>query len=178
MSDEQVAMSVLEVLGGKGKGKGEDEVSWQAVFQAALDETDLDLRTGPLWRLTAVPEGEGERTALVLAFNHAISDQISTNSLIHELMHSLADEIKAKKAGQVSQGPVREPLLAVPSHAHTVPSVSRHTRLRGSPWTRRAPRLTRRCSLHRWKRRCWGARAWASTPSAICCARPPSARCP
>lgn len=61
-------------------------------FQRALDETDMDTSRGPLWRLKVLrPMGarrEG-RIALLFLFNHAISDQTSCNTLIHELLDTV-----------------------------------------------------------------------------------------
>eukprot|EP00624_Nannochloropsis_granulata_P005786 evm.model.NODE_41420_length_9420_cov_22.217516.1 len=70
-------------------------------FQAALDKTDMDSSRGPLWRLHVLRSqgsrkgtkstrpGEGGQVALLFIFNHAMSDQASCNTLIHELLSTL-----------------------------------------------------------------------------------------
>jgi hypothetical protein len=59
--------------------------AWRSCFERALDGTDLDLSQGPLWRVQVLRDPSGRRMAWVAAFNHAISDQVSVNIVVHEV---------------------------------------------------------------------------------------------
>jgi len=84
-----ITSAVLEVV----EVEGDDvvfEKAWQSQFQSAVDGTRIHLPTGPLWKLTAF--SSESKTALVFTFDHGMSDQISTNNVIGELLSGLNDD--------------------------------------------------------------------------------------
>jgi len=86
---------------------GQLEPSWRAGFEEAMDGLTLDPEgDGPLWQLTLyVTEGAAE-SALVYAANHAVSDQLSFNLVLSEILQACAE---MRKGGKVST-PHRLPL--------------------------------------------------------------------
>ena len=87
---QDITKALLDVVNVAG-GEEALEEAWQSHFQGALDGTRINLSTGPLWKLTAF-RGE-TKTVLVFAFNHGMSDQISTNNIIGELLSGLEDGV-------------------------------------------------------------------------------------
>ncbi len=107
LAEAEVVGRALTVEAAAGGDGGVDGSSWYAgPFEAALDATDFDQVEGPLWRLRVLNRrrqggqgGAGEaETALLFAFNHAISDQASANTIVHELLSALASSASAPSA--------------------------------------------------------------------------------
>ena len=94
LSDEQIVSSALNImpLGGNDASRP----SWQSMFEKALDGTDFDVSNGPLWRVTALTQLTS--TVLVFAFNHGISDQMSSNIIIDQLLTELSSNQQQKDA--------------------------------------------------------------------------------
>ena len=72
------------------------EAAWRVGFSEAMDGLVLDEDgDGPLWRLTLyAPSGAGasaRSSALVFAANHAVSDQLSFNRVLSEVLSVLAE---------------------------------------------------------------------------------------
>jgi len=90
------ARDVLTVVDVDGSDAAALRTSWEAKFRQDLDdgrwcETDK----GPLWkvelhRLSGARDGDAQ-CALVLSFNHAISDQSSANLLLDQILSDVAD---------------------------------------------------------------------------------------
>ena len=87
------------------------EAAWRAGFSEAMDGLVLDEDgDGPLWRLTLyAPSGAGasaRSSALVYAANHAVSDQLSFNRVLSEVLSVLAE----RRAGRPVAPPTPLPL--------------------------------------------------------------------
>eukprot|EP00316_Scyphosphaera_apsteinii_P023573 CAMPEP_0119307144 /NCGR_PEP_ID=MMETSP1333-20130426/7714_1 /TAXON_ID=418940 /ORGANISM="Scyphosphaera apsteinii, Strain RCC1455" /LENGTH=596 /DNA_ID=CAMNT_0007310617 /DNA_START=320 /DNA_END=2110 /DNA_ORIENTATION=- len=64
------------------------DTAWKAAFDAAMDGSIFDEDgDGPLWRMTLVrSEGGGVISALIYQANHAVSDQLSFNFILDEML--------------------------------------------------------------------------------------------
>ena len=87
------------------------EAAWRVGFSEAMDGLVLDEDgDGPLWRLTLyAPSGAGasaRSSALVFAANHAVSDQLSFNRVLSEVLSVLAE----RRAGRPVAPPTPLPL--------------------------------------------------------------------
>lgn len=91
----QAAMEVVDVPG----DRSELDKAWQSHFQSCLDNTRMDLANGPLWRLT-VFRSSHSRSILVFAFNHGISDQISANNIIADILSGLQASSRTSTTSQ------------------------------------------------------------------------------
>jgi hypothetical protein len=69
------------------------ENSWQTSFQRDLDDGSwCNTGTGPLWKLEVHQNKDGNENtpcALLLSFNHAISDQSSANRLVDQILYTI-----------------------------------------------------------------------------------------
>jgi len=85
--------------------------AWRRGFRREMDELLLDEEgDGPLWRLTLyADEGSAAESVLVYAANHAISDQLSFNLVLSQLLRACAES----RAGRALPPP--EPLPLPPS---------------------------------------------------------------
>ena len=84
------------------------DVAWRAGFEDGLDGLVIDEDgDGPLWRITLYTAGpETASAALVYAANHAVSDQLSFNLILSEILHTVAE----LRAGRQVQPPEALPL--------------------------------------------------------------------
>ena len=86
------------------------EAAWRSGFDESMDALVLDEDSdGPLWRLTCYRTAGGDGAALVYAANHAVSDQLSFNLVLSEVLHACAE----LRAGRAVATP--EPLPLPPS---------------------------------------------------------------
>lgn len=99
-----------------GGGAAAVEAAWRAGFDEAMDASVFDEGSdNPLWSLTLYAEeggggaGGGGSSALLYAANHAVSDQLSFNRVLSEILHVCA-ELRAGRAV-----PLPEPLPLPPS---------------------------------------------------------------
>lgn len=63
--------------------------SWDSAetsFLSSLDTASFPLEDGPLWHLEVIRCIAENRTALVFAFNHAITDQLSFHVLLNDIL--------------------------------------------------------------------------------------------
>merc|ERR1712146_12107 len=83
--------------------------AWQSYFQRALDSTVFEQDIGPLWSLTVLQSKELEskvfKFGLFFAFNHAISDQMSVNYVLDDMLANIDLFLREKSE---STGPARE----------------------------------------------------------------------
>eukprot|EP00565_Helicotheca_tamesis_P007048 CAMPEP_0185733512 /NCGR_PEP_ID=MMETSP1171-20130828/19752_1 /TAXON_ID=374046 /ORGANISM="Helicotheca tamensis, Strain CCMP826" /LENGTH=987 /DNA_ID=CAMNT_0028403267 /DNA_START=144 /DNA_END=3107 /DNA_ORIENTATION=+ len=92
--DVDDVLTVKEVSGGSAKEQLDQ--SWKASFEASLDDGSwCDINKGPLWsielhRLSANGDASSSPCALLMKFNHAISDQSSANLMLDQLLYSVA----------------------------------------------------------------------------------------
>lgn len=107
LTDEEVVDRVLvveDVVGVNDGGSG-----WYAApFEAALDATDFDQAEGPLWQLRVLRRQSAWKkaeSALLFAYNHAISDQASANTVVHELLAALSANLSANLSATASPPP-------------------------------------------------------------------------
>ncbi len=111
LSAAELARACLTVVDVEGGAAGVDG-AWRAGFDEALDSSCFDPQgPGPLWRLTLYrqPGGEGGeggeggagRSALLYAANHAISDQLSMQTTLDEILQRCA----ASRAGEPASTP-------------------------------------------------------------------------
>lgn len=88
------ARDVLTVVDVDG-GSDALQSSWEAKFRQDLDDGRwCDTYNGPLWKLELHRSAGGSADgpcALVLSFNHAISDQSSANLVLDQLLSDVAD---------------------------------------------------------------------------------------
>jgi len=61
-------------------------------FEYELDNSNFDKENGPLWRVSWLRTTETPSSCLVFTFNHAISDQISANQLLHQILIHMGEE--------------------------------------------------------------------------------------
>lgn len=86
---------------------GDFDAAWRAAFNDALDDTSFDSAgDGPLWSLTLLAPSTGEKSALLYAANHAVSDQLSHQSVLHDILRLCA----ARRAGDAAEPPLPLPL--------------------------------------------------------------------
>jgi hypothetical protein len=77
---------ILKVI----KSPSEFDSTWQQAFAQNLDCGDwCNVTSGPLWKMELYQSPE--RVAMLLAFNHAISDQSSANRLMDEIIRYMAE---------------------------------------------------------------------------------------
>ena len=90
------ARDVLTVVDVDGGDAAALQSSWEAKFRQDLDDGRwCNTGKGPLWkvelhRLAGARDGDAQ-CALVLSFNHAISDQSSANLLLDQILSDVAD---------------------------------------------------------------------------------------
>lgn len=102
------ALRVVQLPAGSGPGKLDE--AWRAGFDEAMDNSIFDEDgDGPLWRITLYAEEGGGGAALLYAANHAVSDQLSFNRVLHEVLRTCAE----LRAGNAVAAPT--PLPAPPS---------------------------------------------------------------
>jgi len=96
------------------------QAAWRTGFEQELDGLTLDEDgDGPLWRLTLyTAEGNDSSSALVYAANHAISDQLSFNLILSELLGVCSELRSAARSSGISS-----PLNAAPKPLPLPPSV-------------------------------------------------------
>jgi hypothetical protein len=85
---------VLTVVDVDGSDSLAFEKSWSEAFARNLDDGSwCQAEKGPLWKIEwhRTPGGGDGPCALVLAFNHAISDQSSANKLTDQIIRNAAD---------------------------------------------------------------------------------------
>ncbi|KAG5192997.1 hypothetical protein JKP88DRAFT_291596 [Tribonema minus] len=95
---EELAYRVITPEQGAGtRGTGvrhEDgapfQAAWHARMEHQLEHAQFDRRAGPNWAVEAVRCASRAHTALVFTMNHAIEDQKSANTLLHELLIAAA----------------------------------------------------------------------------------------
>jgi len=104
---EQAKRALSVVTLPAGAGAEALESAWKAGFEEAMDGLVLDEDgEGPLWQLTAYAEEGGDASALVYAANHAVSDQLSFNRILSEILTTVAE----KRAGRDVEPPTPLPL--------------------------------------------------------------------
>jgi len=89
------ACDVLKLIN-VGGGASELEASWRAAFLSDLDDgstwCNVEANTTPLWKLEFHrSESDAAGAALLLSFNHAISDQTSASKLTDQILALAAD---------------------------------------------------------------------------------------
>jgi len=108
LSPAQLARRALRVIGVETDVAV--EAAWQRNFETALDETTFDEEgDGPLWRMTLYYVAEANEpceSAVVYQANHAVSDQLSFNIILSEML----DNIASHRAGSKPIPPVPLPL--------------------------------------------------------------------
>ena len=68
------------------------ENSWKQAFARDLDNGSwCDVHKGPLWKLELHRTKKGQSCALLLSFNHAISDQSSANRMMDQILKRIAE---------------------------------------------------------------------------------------
>jgi hypothetical protein len=88
------ASDVLRTVDVEGSGRSSLDESWQAAFNRDLDDGSwCNVETSPLWKLEfhRNKDGSDSSSALLLSFNHAISDQSSANRLTDQIVSLLAE---------------------------------------------------------------------------------------
>eukprot|EP00640_Fibrocapsa_japonica_P000357 CAMPEP_0113937282 /NCGR_PEP_ID=MMETSP1339-20121228/3936_1 /TAXON_ID=94617 /ORGANISM="Fibrocapsa japonica" /LENGTH=551 /DNA_ID=CAMNT_0000939987 /DNA_START=116 /DNA_END=1771 /DNA_ORIENTATION=- /assembly_acc=CAM_ASM_000762 len=111
-----LAPKVLQTIQVDGSDEEAFQAAWQKEFVWQLDNASYNKKTGPLWRLTWLPQAGAQRHALLFAFNHAISDQISANMILDEVLTSLSSS-KSKTAA------LAEAFGPAPNNGQLPPSV-------------------------------------------------------
>jgi hypothetical protein len=110
LTPEELAARVLRVVTlPAGGGAAAVEAAWRAGFDEAMDDSSFDEDAdGPLWRVTLYAEegGGGAGSALLYAANHAVSDQLSFNLVLSEVLRTCAEV----RAGQSVTPPTPLPL--------------------------------------------------------------------
>ena len=110
LTPEELAARVLRVVTlPVGGGAAAVEAAWRAGFDEAMDDSSFDEDAdGPLWRVTLYAEegGGGAGSALLYAANHAVSDQLSFNLVLSEVLRTCAEA----RAGQTVTPPTPLPL--------------------------------------------------------------------
>jgi hypothetical protein len=102
------AKNILRTVDVEGNDRLSLDQSWQVAFNRDLDDGSwCNVETDPLWKLEfhRSKEGSDAPCALLLSFNHAISDQSSANRLTDQLV-SLIAEIEEK--GSVVNSPTAQ----------------------------------------------------------------------
>ena len=90
-ADELAKRALSVVALPEGGGAAALETAWRKGFEEAMDGLILDEDDdGPLWRFTLYAEAGGSSSAIVYAANHAVSDQLSFNRVLSEVLHSIA----------------------------------------------------------------------------------------
>jgi hypothetical protein len=85
---------VLTVVNVEGSDSAALEKSWSGAFSRDLDDGSwCNAEKGPLWKieLHQMQGGGDSPCALLLSFNHAISDQSSANRLTDQIIRNVAD---------------------------------------------------------------------------------------
>lgn len=99
VADEESVIKVADVLtvvNVSGKDRAGLEESWKSSFARDLDDGSwCQVDQGPLWKLELhridTADGSRQPCALVLAFNHAISDQSSANRLVDQMLQTIVE---------------------------------------------------------------------------------------
>ena len=109
------AQNVLKVVGVDANNDSALSQSWEEAFRRDLDDGSwCTTATGPLWKVELHRSanndvGSDAPCALVLSFNHAISDQSSANLLLDQLLSDISD-IDAKSTVHAPAIPQSMPL--------------------------------------------------------------------
>ena len=91
LSAADLARRALTVESVEGSDVAALEAAWQGGFAEGLDGLVVDEDgEGPLWRLTLYTLQGSDRSAIVYAANHAISDQLSFNLVLSEILAACA----------------------------------------------------------------------------------------
>lgn len=101
----ELARRALHVVPVEGSEASALEAAWRDGFGESLDNLVLDEDDeGPLWRITLYSldgadeaAAQGPRSALVYAANHAVSDQLSFNLVLAEIL-SVCASVRAGRA--------------------------------------------------------------------------------
>ena len=100
---------VLRTITVVGDDRAAIDQSWEESFKKDLDDGSwCDTDGGPLWKLEWHKPKEAcptKPSALLLSFNHAISDQSSANMLIDEILGNVA---QIEKEGKVTKAAVEQ----------------------------------------------------------------------
>ena len=101
LSPEELASRALRVQTLPAESGAEAlEAAWRGGFEASMDELVLDEdEDGPLWRLTLYAAEGGAASAIVYAANHAVSDQLSFNRVLSEILHVIAELRAGREVG-------------------------------------------------------------------------------
>ena len=110
MSPEQIVDKALSFEKLNKNVELDDPYYFAGPFEAALDGTKMDTATGPLWYLKVLLHKEGS-LALLFVFNHAISDQASANTMVHELLDMLNQGVPPQLAPQPFPPSIEEAVL-------------------------------------------------------------------
>ena len=118
-NDGDIGFTAQDVLKVVNVEAGDDTAlsqSWEGAFRRDLDDGSwCDTAAGPLWKVELHrsnnnnDNGSDTSCALVLSFNHAISDQSSANLLLDQLLSDIAD-IDAKNSVHAPAIPQSMPL--------------------------------------------------------------------
>mmetsp|Transcript_21095 Transcript_21095/g.54012 ORF Transcript_21095/g.54012 Transcript_21095/m.54012 type:complete len:620 (-) Transcript_21095:130-1989(-) len=108
LSLSELARRALDVVAVSGSDGDEAlGAAWRAGFSEAMDALVLDEEgDGPLWKVTLYAEPGGTSSAIVYAANHAISDQLSFNLILSEVLQTCAE----RRAGREVTAPSPLPL--------------------------------------------------------------------
>jgi hypothetical protein len=99
------ASDILSIVDVDGNDRSDLDTSWQTAFNRDLDDGSwCDVESGPLWKVELHRlKGSGNGpSALLFSFNHAISDQSSTNRLTDQIV-SLMSQLDSR--GSISRSP-------------------------------------------------------------------------
>lgn len=102
------ASDVLRPVNVEGNDRSSLDESWQAAFNRDLDDGSwCNLEASPLWKVEfhRHKDGSDAPCALLLSFNHAISDQSSANKLTDQIVSLLAE---IDENGVVANHPVAQ----------------------------------------------------------------------
>lgn len=105
LAADELARRALQIV--PVEGSDALEAAWRGGFDDAMDGTVFDEDgDGPLWRLTLYSSVSSATSALLYQANHAVSDQLSFNLLLSEVLEAIA----AARAGSPLPPPARLPL--------------------------------------------------------------------
>jgi hypothetical protein len=102
------ALRVVECSSSDDRDSNALEQAWRAGFTEAMDGLVLDEEgDGPLWRLTLyTPPAGASQSALVYAANHAVSDQLSFNLVLSEVLERIACTREGRAPPEVTPLPL------------------------------------------------------------------------
>lgn len=108
LAPDELARRVLRVAGLPAESDAAAlEIAWREGFDAAMDGLVLDEDDdGPLWRVTLYAAPAVGSSAIVYAANHAVSDQLSFNRILSEVLHTISES----RAGRAIAPPDMLPL--------------------------------------------------------------------